>query len=38
MVPLSVMGESKYVVGVKPGDSGALIWCQVDNFTCSLLA
>ena len=27
--------DSESAIGIKPGDSGVVIWCQVDEFTCT---
>ena len=29
------MSNSEYMMGVKPGDSGVVIGCQVEEFTCT---
>ena len=36
VVPPNCTVKSKLVVGIKPGDSGVVIGCQVDEYTRTL--
>ena len=35
LVPSDDQGNSEFVIGIKPGDSGVVIGYQVDEFTCT---